>query len=88
GFVRSFFAPSCLRVSLFLWCSWWFAVSYDSNLAEADNERHPGVQGVCSQGQHGRHGAFISTLLDFLIVAWAIFIVVKAMNKTRSAKAP
>jgi len=32
-----------------------------------------------------KYGAFFSTLLDFLIVAWAIFIVVKAMNRARSA---
>jgi large-conductance mechanosensitive channel len=28
-----------------------------------------------------KYGAFISTLVDFLIVAWAIFIAVKAMNR-------
>lgn len=31
-----------------------------------------------------RYGAFITTLIDFLIVAWAIFIVVKAINRVRS----
>jgi large conductance mechanosensitive channel len=31
-----------------------------------------------------RYGAFVSTLIDFLIVAWAIFIVVKAINRMRS----
>lgn len=31
-----------------------------------------------------KYGAFISTLVDFLIVAWAIFIAVKAMNKVRA----
>jgi len=31
-----------------------------------------------------KYGAFISTLVDFLIVAWAIFIVVAAMNRVRT----
>jgi large conductance mechanosensitive channel len=31
-----------------------------------------------------KYGAFISTLVDFLIVAWAIFIAVKAMNRLRA----
>jgi large conductance mechanosensitive channel len=29
------------------------------------------------------YGNFIQTVLDFLIVAWAIFIVVKGMNKLK-----
>lgn len=31
------------------------------------------------------YGNFIQTVLDFLIVAWAIFIAVKGMNKLRSS---
>jgi len=31
-----------------------------------------------------KYGAFITTLVDFLIVAWAIFIAVKAMNRVRA----
>ena len=31
-----------------------------------------------------KYGAFISTLVDFLIVVWAIFIAVKAMNRVRT----
>ena len=27
-----------------------------------------------------RYGAFLTTLIEFLIVAWAIFVVVKVMN--------
>ena len=29
------------------------------------------------------YGAFIQTVLDFLIVAWAIFMVIKGMNKMK-----
>jgi large conductance mechanosensitive channel len=35
-----------------------------------------------------RYGAFIQTLVDFLIVAWAIFIVVKMMNHLRQPPPP
>ena len=31
-----------------------------------------------------KYGAFISSLVDFLIVAWAIFVAVKAMNRVRT----
>ncbi len=34
-----------------------------------------------------KYGAFISSLVDFLIVAWAIFIAVKAMNRARAVAA-
>jgi large conductance mechanosensitive channel len=30
-----------------------------------------------------RYGMFINTVIDFLLVAWAIFIVIKAMNAAR-----
>ena len=31
------------------------------------------------------YGAFISAIINFLLVAWAIFVVVKAINKMREA---
>jgi large conductance mechanosensitive channel len=31
-----------------------------------------------------KYGSFISSLVDFLIVAWAIFVAVKAMNRVRT----
>jgi large conductance mechanosensitive channel len=34
------------------------------------------------------YGVFINTVLDFLIVAFAIFIVVKQMNRLKKAPAP
>jgi large conductance mechanosensitive channel len=30
-----------------------------------------------------KYGLFINTIIDFIIVAWAIFIVIKAMNSLR-----
>ncbi len=35
-----------------------------------------------------RYGAFISTAIDFLIVAFTIFIVVKVMNRMIAARKP
>lgn len=35
-----------------------------------------------------KYGAFITTAIDFLIVAFTIFIVVKVMNKLVSARKP
>ena len=33
------------------------------------------------------YGMFINTVINFLIVAWAVFLVVKAMNRMRRAEA-
>ena len=33
-----------------------------------------------------RHGNFIQTVVDFLIIAFAIFMVVKAMNSAKKKK--
>jgi large conductance mechanosensitive channel len=35
-----------------------------------------------------RYGAFINTVIDFLIVAFAIFMVVKLMNRLKRPEAP
>jgi large conductance mechanosensitive channel len=35
-----------------------------------------------------RYGAFLQTIFDFIIVAIAIFVAVKAINRTRRAEAP
>ncbi len=35
-----------------------------------------------------KYGMFIQTLVDFLIVAWAIFMLVKGMNYLRRDKPP
>jgi large conductance mechanosensitive channel len=35
-----------------------------------------------------RYGAFINTLLDFVIVAFAIFLLVRAINRMKKAEPP
>ncbi|MBM4175962.1 MAG: large-conductance mechanosensitive channel protein MscL [Ignavibacteria bacterium] len=33
-----------------------------------------------------KYGAFITVLINFLVVAWALFMVVKGMNKMRKSE--
>jgi large conductance mechanosensitive channel len=35
-----------------------------------------------------KYGAFINTAVDFLIVAFAIFVAIKAINKLKRAQSP
>jgi len=35
-----------------------------------------------------RYGAFIQTLIDFLIIAFCVFLLVKAVNKLRKPAPP
>lgn len=35
-----------------------------------------------------KYGAFINTVLDFVIIAWAIFMVVKAINRLKREAPP
>src|SRR5690606_23462659 len=34
-----------------------------------------------------RYGAFLTALITFLIIAWAVFLVVQALNKMQRARA-
>ncbi len=34
-----------------------------------------------------KYGKFIQTCLDFLIIAWAVFLIVKAVNRLRRSEA-
>jgi large conductance mechanosensitive channel len=35
-----------------------------------------------------RYGVFINTVLDFLILAWIIYLMVRAMNRLKAAEPP
>lgn len=35
-----------------------------------------------------RYGVFLNTVLDFLILAWIIFLMVRAMNRLKAAEPP
>lgn len=47
-----------------------------------DDPRTPAVDAVAVQ-----YGAFINTCIQFLIVAWAVFVLVKLVNVIRRAEA-
>jgi large conductance mechanosensitive channel len=38
------------------------------------------------QGAVLAYGAFLTIVLNFIIVAWALFIAIKAMNRLKSAE--
>ena len=35
-----------------------------------------------------KYGKFLQTCLDFLIIAWIVFLIVKAVNRLRAAEPP
>jgi large conductance mechanosensitive channel len=35
-----------------------------------------------------RYGVFLNTVLDFLLLAWIIFLMVRAMNRLKAAEPP
>lgn len=35
-----------------------------------------------------KYGAFVQNVIDFLIIAWIIFLIVKAMNRMRRKEGP
>jgi large conductance mechanosensitive channel len=57
------------------------------DLAKAEYILSPNVLGVdgsvVTAKSAIRYGAFISTVLNFLIIAWVLFLLVKAVNKTK-----
>ncbi len=43
------------------------------------------------EGEHAatlRYGAFITAVINFLIISWAVFLLVKAVNRVQSAAMP
>jgi large conductance mechanosensitive channel len=49
-------------------------------------EAAPGVEAVPAVTWN--YGNFIQTVIEFLIIAWAVFILVKAINKLKRKPAP
>ena len=56
------------------------------NLKEKVVETVDGVEKVVQEAVTINYGAFINTVIDFLIVAFVIFMVVKVMNKMKRAE--
>ena len=53
-----------------------------SDLAVVIQEAKGGAEAIAI-----KYGAFIQTIIDFLIIAGAIFVAIKVMNKMQGAKA-
>ncbi len=46
------------------------------------------AEGITMQAATITYGNFIQTLIDFLIVAWCIFLIVKGINKLKKTEEP
>jgi len=58
------------------------------NLSVVLKDASVGAAGVAIPAVALRYGLFVNTLIDFIIVAFTIFMVVKVMNKVLKAKQP
>jgi len=54
----------------------------------ADAVKDPATGAVIKASVDLRYGMFINTVIDFVIVAFAIFMVIKAMNAAKRKPAP
>jgi large conductance mechanosensitive channel len=59
-----------------------------SNLFVGLNEKvvAPGLTAAKEQGPVFAYGNFITILINFLIIAWVLFMIVKAMNKMKKVE--
>jgi large conductance mechanosensitive channel len=59
-----------------------------SNLFVGLNEKviAPGLTAAKEQGPVFAYGNFITILINFLIIAWVLFMIVKAMNRMKKAE--
>jgi large conductance mechanosensitive channel len=59
-----------------------------SNLFVGLNEKvvAPGLAAAREQGPVFAYGNFITILINFLIIAWVLFMIVKAMNSMKKAE--
>jgi large conductance mechanosensitive channel len=46
----------------------------------------PGLAAAKEQGPVFAYGSFITILINFLIIAWVLFMIVKAMNRMKKAE--
>jgi len=64
-------------------------VDFSNLFVNLGSESYPSLAAAQAAGAATiNYGVFINTLLDFLIVAFAIFMLVKAMNRLKTAEPP
>ena len=64
-------------------------VSFSDLFISLDGQTYPSLAVAQAAGAATiNYGVFLTTLIDFVIIAWVLFLVVKAMNRMKKAPAP
>jgi len=64
-------------------------VSFSDLFISLDGQTYPSLAVAQAAGAATiNYGVFLTTIIDFVIIAWVLFLVVKAMNRMKKAPAP
>ena len=64
-------------------------VSFSDLFISLDGQTYPSLAVAQAAGAATiNYGVFLTTLIDFVIIAWVLFLVVNAMNRMKKAPAP
>lgn len=64
-------------------------VSFSDLFISLDGQAYPSLAVAQAAGAATlNYGVFLTTIIDFVIIAWVLFLVVKAMNRMKKAPAP
>ena len=64
-------------------------VSFSDLFISLDGQTYPSLAVAQAAGAATiNYGVFLTTIIDFVIIVWVLFLVVKAMNRMKKAPAP
>ena len=64
-------------------------VNFTDLFISLDGQTYPSLAVAQAAGAPTiNYGIFLNTIIDFVIIAWVLFLVVKAMNRMKKAPAP
>jgi large conductance mechanosensitive channel len=64
-------------------------VNFSDLFISLDGQMYPSLAVAQAAGAATiNYGVFLTTIIDFVIIAWVLFLVVKAMNRMKKAPAP
>ena len=64
-------------------------VNFSDLFISLDGQTYPSLAVAQAAGAATiNYGVFLTTIIDFVIIAWVLFLVVKAMNRMKKAPAP
>jgi large conductance mechanosensitive channel len=64
-------------------------VSFSDLFISLDGQTYPSLAVAQAAGAATiNYGVFLTTIIDFVIIAWVLFLVVKAVNRMKKAPAP